>query len=89
MLTYQDCIGLCDLTDEEIEAIAMHEHLPQIVAMELGQYLIEGANGVPHIKRIILEDIDEAKRRSDQQLVLRLKLVLKHFVETHPENISA
>ena len=39
MLTYEDCVELSDLTEEEIEAVAQHEHLPEIVALELGSYL--------------------------------------------------
>ena len=38
VLTLQDCIALSDLTEEEILAIAEHEHIPEIVAAELGNY---------------------------------------------------
>jgi hypothetical protein len=86
MLTYEDCVGLADLTEEEIAAIAEHEHLPEIIAAELGSYLVHDVEGVPMIKRIILDDIEEARHRDDQQKVLRLKLVLKHFIESHPSN---
>ena len=61
MLTYQDCIGLCDLTDEEVEAIAEHEHVPDIVAAELGSYLVHSDTGTPMIKRIIIDDIQHAR----------------------------
>ena len=84
MLSYEDCVALADLTEEEVEAIAQHEHLPEIVAAELGSYLVHDPEGVPKIKRIILDDIEEAKRRDDKQQTVRLKLVLKHFVEMHP-----
>lgn len=87
MLSYQDCVELSDLTEEEIEAIAQHEHLPEMAALELGSYLVHTDEGVPMIKRIILEDIDEERRRGDAEKVLQLKLVLKHFVDTHPENL--
>ncbi len=87
MLSYQDCVELSDLTEEEIEAIAQHEHLPEMAALELGSYLVHTDQGVPMIKRIILEDIDEERRRGDAEKVLQLKLVLKHFVDTHPENL--
>ena len=87
MLSYQDCVELSDLTEEEIEAIAQHEHLPEMAALELGSYLVHTDQGVPMIKRIILEDIDEERRRGDTEKVLQLKLVLKHFVDTHPENL--
>ena len=36
------------------------------------------------IKRIILEDIEDANRRGHTEKALQLKLVLKHFVDTHP-----
>jgi hypothetical protein len=38
------------------------------------------------IKRIILEDIEEARRHRHPDRALKLKLVLKHFVKTHPKN---
>ena len=38
MLTYEDCVELSDLTEEEIEAIAQHEHLPEMAALEPVSY---------------------------------------------------
>jgi hypothetical protein len=85
MLTFDDCLGLCDLTEEEVAAIAEHEHLPMIVAAELGNYLIHGPDGALRVKRIIVDDIRHAASVGDMAHVLALKLVLRHFVETHPE----
>jgi hypothetical protein len=85
MLTFDDCVALCDLTEEEIAAIAEHEHLPMIVAAELGDYLIQGADGALRVKRIILDDMTAAGRLGDRRHALTLKLVLRHFVERHPE----
>ena len=89
MLSYEDCVELSDLTEEEIEAIAEHEHLPEIAALELGSYLVHTEEGVPMIKRIILDDIGDARHRGHDQKVLQLKLVLKHFIETHPQHPAA
>lgn len=86
MLTLEDCIALCDLTKEEVAAIAEHEHIPEIVAVEMGNYLVHTPDGVPAIKRIILDDIESAKARGNQEHALALRLVLRHFVETHPNN---
>jgi hypothetical protein len=83
VLTFEDCIALSELTDEEVAAIAEHEHLPMIVAAEFGNYLIHGADGVPRIKRMIADDIAAADRRGDHRHALALKLVLRHFVEHH------
>ncbi len=84
MLTYEDCVALSDLTEEEIEAIMEHEHLPAMVAAELGSYLVHSPEGVPMLKRMILEDIEAARDRGDLDHALKLRLVLRHFVQTHP-----
>ncbi len=89
MLTYQDCLGLCSLTEDEIAAIAEHEHLPAIVAIEFGNYLVVTPDGQRRIKRIILDDIDAAAARGDRLHALKLKLVLKHFCDTHPDGTAA
>lgn len=86
MLTYQDCLGLCELTEDEIRAIAEHEHLPELVALELGQYLAQSPDGQRTIRRMILDDIEAAEAAGDRDKTLRLKAAMKHFVDTHPDN---
>jgi len=86
MLTYEDCLELAELTEEEVESIAQHEHIPEIVALEYGHYLIESPEGVPMLKRIILDDIEEQRRRGHPDKALHLRLVLRHFVHTHPKH---
>lgn len=85
MLTLEDCLGVCDLTREEIDAIAIHEHVPEIVAAALGEYLVHREDGVPCIRRIILDDIAEAKRHGHSAEAERLESVLRHFIATHPQ----
>jgi hypothetical protein len=86
MLTYQDCLGLSTLTDDEVSAIAEHEHVPQMIAVELGYYLIQREDGVPAIRKIILDDLSRAEMRGDNDHALKLRLVLWHFLATHPDN---
>lgn len=83
MLTYEDCVGMCELTEEEVDAIAEHEHIPNIVATELGNYLVHEESGIPMIRRIITDDIEMAEKRGDREHALVLKLTLRHFVQTH------
>ena len=85
MLTYQDCLALAELTEEEVAAIAEHEHVPAMAAVELGNYLVHAPDGVPLLKRIILDDIRAADARGDLQHVLTLRLVLREYVRHHPE----
>jgi hypothetical protein len=83
MLTIEDCIGLSELTEEEIIAIAQHEHIPEIAALELGNYLVQTSSGEKRIKAMIVDDIDQARRDRDLHRLLTLKLCLKHFLEHH------
>jgi hypothetical protein len=85
MLTLDDCLAFCELSEEEIAAIADHEHLPMIVAAELGNHLIQGPGGALRVKRIILDDLATAGRVGDRGRAVMLKLVLRRFVERHPE----
>lgn len=84
MLTYQECLDMCDLTPDEIAAIAEHEHLDPMIAVALGQYLISH-DGENKIKKIILDDIDKALREGQRAHARLLKQVLEHFIATHPE----
>ena len=84
MLCLEDCLALCDLTEEEVLAIAHHEHIPEIAATELGNYLVHTPEGEMRIKAIIRDDIAEARAQGDRTHELALKLVLRNFVLQHP-----
>jgi hypothetical protein len=88
MLSLEDCIAMSDLTAEEIEAIAMHEHIPIIVAAELGNYLTHKHGGPMRICKMIMDDIDQAYQHKDSLRVARLKVTLKHFIEAHQKEIA-
>lgn len=88
MLTYDDVRELCELTEEEIEAIAEHEHIPAICAAEYGYYLTHSDNGIPMLRRIILDDIEAAEAGGHYEKVVKLRAVLKHFIRAHPEKAA-
>lgn len=83
MLTLQDCIELSDLSEEEILAIAEHEHIPEMVAVELGSYLVHTKSGEKSIKRMIADDIAHARETGNLQHAAVLKKVLQHYLEHH------
>ena len=80
MLTWEDCLGLSEVDADTIDAIAEHEHLPEMVALEMANYLIHRDDGVPRIKRMILEDIEASRLRGDAVHTRHLLLTLHHFV---------
>jgi hypothetical protein len=85
MVTYEDCIALCGLTAEEVQAIAEHEHVPEIAAAALGNYLLNQEHGPEQIRRMIIEDIQNAVARGDQEHARRLVMALRHFCSTYAE----
>lgn len=85
MLTIEDCIGLSELTEEEIDAIAEHEHIPEMLALEMANYLLHDANGRPKLSRMIRDDIEAARAHGDFRHAAKLKLVLRHFLERFPD----
>jgi len=84
MLSLEDCLALCELSEEEVLAIAQHEHIPEIAAAELGYYLVRTPEGEMRIKAIIRDDIAEARGRGQRERELALKLLLRNFVLRHP-----
>jgi len=84
MLTLEDCIALCGLTEEEVRAIAAHEHIPEVAAAELGNYLASSPEGELCIKAMIRDDIAQAVGSANGERALVLKLVLRNFCLQHP-----
>jgi hypothetical protein len=80
MLSLEDCIALSGLTEDEILVIVQHQHIPEIAAAELGNYLVQRPDGEACIRRMILDDIAAAP----PERALALKLVLRNFVLQHP-----
>ena len=44
MISLEDCIGLCGLDEDEVAAISEHEHIPEIAAAALANYLLLNGN---------------------------------------------
>lgn len=45
MLTIEDCIAICRLTEDEIAAIAEHEDVSTKIALEMGDYFCRTSGG--------------------------------------------
>jgi len=84
MLTLEDCIALSELSEEEVLAIAEHEHIPEMAAAEFGNYLVHCEDGETCIKAIIKDDIAAASAAGHRDRALALRLVLRNFILQHP-----
>ena len=52
MLALRDCIDMCDLTEQEVAAIAEEENLPPIVAVMVGCSLLRSQRGLERMRGI-------------------------------------
>jgi hypothetical protein len=85
VITLEDCIGMCGLAEAEILAIAEHEHIPEIAAAALAQYLLCQEHGCETIRDMLRDDIRAAVARGDRGHARDLLMVLQHFLSDHPE----
>jgi hypothetical protein len=84
MLTLEDCEDFTDLTKEEIDAIAEHEHISEIAAAATGNCLSHSTEGLALIRRYILEDIENAKSHGDKGRAQHWRQVYNRFSAGHP-----
>ena len=85
MICLDDCIALCGLDRDEVLAIAEHEHIPEVAAAALSQYLLQKAGGAVVIRDMIIDDIRASQARGDNAHVQGLLHVLHHFMQEHPD----
>jgi hypothetical protein len=83
MVTFEDCLSLCALTEEEVDAIREHEHVSETVALEMGSCIISAPDGQLYIEHMIVDDITAAQRRGDHAHAAKLKQTLRRFIEDH------
>ena len=84
MLCLDDCLDFCELENDEVEAIAEHEHVPVIVAAEIGSELLKSDVGVVKLHTMILEDIEIALAHGRTEHAQELAMTYRHFQSAHP-----
>ena len=72
------------MTEEEILAIAEHEHIPEAAACSLAEYYSQSTEGEAKVRDMIVDDIRRAQQRGDREHVLSLLHVLHHYLRSHP-----
>jgi hypothetical protein len=85
MINLEDIEDMTCLTREEIAAIAEHEHLPEVNAAALGEYLMHVHRGPQLVQQMICDDIRAALHADDLDHARALFAVLRKFIADHPE----
>jgi hypothetical protein len=89
MISLEDCLALCGLSEAEVLALAEHEHVPEIVAASLGSHLLCQPNGGRQIGAMIADDVVSAVARGDGRHAAELRATLQAFVASHPEAMAS
>ena len=84
MIALEDLIGFCDLTADEVHAIAEHEHISDALAAVLGTTLLQSEDGPEQIRVMLRDDIRAAVRRRDVGHARHLVSTLCRFLHQHP-----
>ena len=84
MISYEDCAAMCGLDLDEIAAIAEHEHMPEVAAAALGNYLLHRAGGETEIRCMLVDDIRAALAENRLERATQLLMALRHFMHEHP-----
>ena len=89
MLSLDQCIDLCGLSEEEVALIAEHEHVPEIVAAQLAcQWLNDGPQGARKVQCVLLDRLEHARSCGDCGKAVRIESTLTHFCEAHRAELS-
>lgn len=85
MISLEDCIAFSGLSEDEVAAIGEHEHIPQVAACALADYLLKQPHGREDIRTMIIDDIQHALGAGRIKHAQELFMALRHFLETHPD----
>ncbi len=83
MLTIEDCLRMCRLSEDELAAEVDHEHLPDVIALEMSNYLCIAADGQRRLSCMIAIDIEAARAHGNLAHAAKLRRVLQQFIERY------
>lgn len=87
MLTLRDCIDFADMDADELLAIARHEHLPDIVALEKAATFLQEDWGAPAVRQMVMEEVERRIAHGDAANHAALQdalATLQKCFELHP-----
>ena len=84
MISFEDSVALCGLSEAEIAAIAEHEHIPEIAAAVLGDNILRRAHEDQRIRSMIVEDVRAVTAAENWRHAAELVAASRHFLATYP-----
>jgi hypothetical protein len=84
MISQDDILAMCGLSESEVAAIAEHEHVPETAAAALANFLLHRVGGEEQIRAMLVDDIRLALDESRIRHATELFMALRHFLRDHP-----
>lgn len=84
MLSLQECLDFCPLSDEEVAIVAAHEGVPEMVAAGRVEAMMATAKGLFTIKQWMLEELERAAKEGDLERERHIRKVYTRFNAAHP-----
>jgi len=84
MISEEDCLAFCGLSEREVAAIAKHERIPDVAAAALANFLLTKDGGEMVIRQMLMEDINDALDHNRIQDATELLVTLRRFLINHP-----
>jgi hypothetical protein len=86
MISIKDCLDYSDLTEDEVDVIAEHEHLPYPCAVELACGLAQSEEGTEILRCLLKNALGDAKVQADATALKAAKRAYAQFAADHPEH---
>ena len=82
-------ISYCQGGNIKARLAGTDDHGAAVISAEMENYRVRSPGDVPMLKSIILDDISQALSCEDFMQAATLLAVIRHFIETHPDNPSS
>lgn len=86
MISIKDCLDYSDLTEDEVAAIAEHEHLPYASAAQLACGLAQTDEGTELLRCLLRNAVCDAENCSHAEVLQIAQRAYAQFIENHPEH---
>ena len=87
MINPEDILDMTSLSRDEIAAVAEHEHLGQVDAARLSEWLMTHRGGGHRVEQMISDDIRAALHADNLPHARDLDATLKAFLAEHPDAV--